>query len=421
MSAPFFTIAIPTKNRSDRLANAVKSVLWQTFTDVEVVVCDNSDEAEAVKTAAAVRLLDDPRVRYVRTSGSLSMPDNWDTAIADARGEFVGILTDRSVFRRDALQVVSDEIEKTDARVVSWFNDLYGRNAAGTRFQPRGHTLKRHRFDSETVLDYFVHGDPKYAPKIIPKLMTGVCHRSILETIRASPAGRCCPPVAPDYTSGFLMLAYSDWILTLDEALYVICGTGNGADFRRGGALSDRFRRDLGMTWDDMVDLMPSGACFAHALILNDFMRVKTLVPDRLPSIEIDRAQYYLGCMNDYVKTARHGVKRDEDLHLLLEAFDQEPEAVRHAVRSTRIYTLATSSFQLANRAAKIKNAINNWPAFDDVFDALEWDEANPRTPIAESFLDRLPGLEAMKESSAIERMRRRVRLPTRLREFVAR
>jgi glycosyltransferase involved in cell wall biosynthesis len=43
VSEPFFSIAIPTKNRSDRVGNAIKSVLGQTFTDVEVVVCDNSD------------------------------------------------------------------------------------------------------------------------------------------------------------------------------------------------------------------------------------------------------------------------------------------------------------------------------------------------------------------------------------------
>ena len=82
--SPFFTIAIPTKNRTDRLCNAVRSVREQTFTDVEVIVCDNSDEPYAPAVEKIVADTEDPRVRYIRTSGKLSMPDNWERAIADA-------------------------------------------------------------------------------------------------------------------------------------------------------------------------------------------------------------------------------------------------------------------------------------------------------------------------------------------------
>ena len=82
MSRPFFTVAIPTKNRSERVADAVKSVVGQTFADVEIIVCDNSDEADAARTAAVVGGFDDARVRYERTNGRLSMPDNWEHAIA---------------------------------------------------------------------------------------------------------------------------------------------------------------------------------------------------------------------------------------------------------------------------------------------------------------------------------------------------
>lgn len=408
MTSPFFTIAIPTKNRPIQLANAVKSVLDQTFVDLEIIVCDNSDDTESLLTAERVRDFDDPRIRYIRTNGRLSMPDNWERAIADARGEFVGILTDRSVFRRNALHILHTEIEKTGARCLNWFNDLYGRDPLGTQLKRRGCTLKRYRLDRDTVLDYFVHGDPKYAPKIVPKLMTSVCHRQILEAIRASTAGRCCPPVAPDYTSGFLMLAHCDWILTVDEALYVSCGTGNGADFRRGGELADRFRRDLGMTWNEMVDRMPSDACFAHALILNDLMRVRDMVPDRLPNLSVDRAQYYLGCLTDYVKTAKHGVKRDEDLNALLSALENEAAEVRRQVQATRVYAkaipplrakekISTKSVDRTSAKDRERNAEPIF-RFDNVFDALAWDEVTPREPIPHSFLDLMPRVDEMKK-----------------------
>jgi hypothetical protein len=410
VSGPFFTIAIPTKNRPERVGDAVKSLVDQTFGDIEVIVCDNSDAVEAGHTAAVVERFADPRVRYVRTNGQLSMPDNWEHAIADARGQYVGILTDRSVFRRDAMEVVRREIESTDAKLVNWFNDLYGRGPEANEFRRRACTFKRYRHSGEAILNYFVHGDPKYATKVVPKLMTSVCHRSVLDEIRSSAVGRVCPPVAPDFTSGFLMLAHVDFALTIDESLYVSCGTGNGADFRRGGELADRFRADLGMEWRDFVDHMPSEACFAHALVLNDLMRVRAMVPDRFPNLELDRAQYYLGCLNDYVKAARSGARRDEELAPLLAAFEREPAEVKKQVKRTSVYAAAVAPAKAKERvAATIASiSVSRLPTFDSVFDAMAWDEEHPREAVDSNFLDLQHGLDQMKK---VRRRRRYKRL----------
>lgn len=418
MSRPFFSVAIPTKNRPDRVDNALRSVLEQSFGDFEVIVCDNSDEAHAADTAAAAAGWDDPRVRYVRTSGQLSMPDNWERAIQDARGDYVGILTDRSVFRQDALDVVHREIEATGAELVTWFNDLYGKGPTGKEFKRRACTLKRYQHSSAQLLDYFLHGNPKYSTKVIPKLMTSFCRAPILAAIRDSPVGRCCPPVAPDFTSGFLMLAHSEWALTLDECLYVSCGAGNGSDFRRGGELADRFRRDLGMEWHDIVDRMPSDACFSHALVLNDLMRVRDAIPGLLPNVETDRTQYYLGCLNDYVKAAGHGARRDEDLGALLAALEQEPPEVKYGVQRSRLYTAAVAP---GDRMEKVKAkvgalATNPLPEFDTVFDAMAWDAANPREPVATSLvelkygLDQLIGKPSVRRPPATPSLRSRLR-----------
>ncbi len=398
MSGPFFTIAIPSKDRPDRVRNAIRSVVDQTFTDIEVIVCDNSDEANAAKTAAIAEAFDDPRVRYVRTSGRLSMPDNWERAITGASGEFVGILTDRSVLRRDALEVVRREIEESGAQVVTWLNDLYGRGPSGNGFKRRECTLKSYRHSSEQLIGYFLHGNPLYSTKIVPKLMTSVCHRSILEAIRNSAVGRCCPPVAPDFTSGFLMLAHCDWVLTLDESLYVSCGTGNGSDFRRGGELAARFKQDLGMRSHEIVDRMPSDACFSHALVLNDLMRIRDALPEPLPEVEIDRTQYYLGCLNDFVKAERSGARRDEDLVTLLEALEREPAEVRAIVQRTRLYLTATRADGVTERLkTRIASAVATpLPDFDTVFDAMAWDEANPRAPAESSFVDLNDGLDQL-------------------------
>jgi hypothetical protein len=412
LSTPFFTIAIPTKNRPERVGNAVKSLVEQTFGDLEVIVCDNSDPGEAEQTAAVVERFADPRIRYVRTDGTLSMPDNWDHAIAGARGEYVGVLTDRSVFRRDAMEVVHGEIEATGAQLVNWFNDLYGRTPEANEFRRRDCTFNRYRHSGREILDYFVHGDPKYAPKVVPKLMTSVCKRSVLETIRDSAVGRVCPPVAPDFTSGFLMLVHVDFALTIDESLYVSVGTGNGSDFRRGGALAERFRSDLGMEWHDFVDRMPSDACFAHALVLNDLMRVRDILPDRFGNLEVDRRQYYIGCLNDYVKAARTGAHRSDDQALLLASLEREPSEIKKPVKRTRLYAAAirppgSVREKVGTKIATI--APEPLPTFETVFDAMAWDEANPREPVAATFVDLDRGLDQVKKVKRMRRLRRAI------------
>jgi hypothetical protein len=394
MSAPFFTIAIPTKNRPDRIGNAVKSVLDQTFKDFELVVCDNSDEREANLTRAIVDDFSDPRIRYIRTSGQLSMADNWDAAIADGYGKYVGILTDRSVYRRDALRIARSEIENTGARLVSWYSDLYNRDGNRT-FQRRSGSLKRYFFYTGTVLTYFLNGHPKFAPKIIPKLMTGVCERKVLDKIRASPVGRCCPPVSPDFTSGFLMLAHCEWVLMLDEALYVSCGRGNGSAFRRRDTSADRFREDLGMEWGTMVDRTPSPACFSFGVVLNDFLRIRELLPDLLPQLEINRTQYYQGCLYDYVKVAGLG-DRSTDLELLLDSLSKESERVQQEVRATKVYRAALDRSQSARRRATKDSTVGEggggrWPRFDTVFEALAWSEAHPSERGSHTFLEFMP------------------------------
>ena len=66
MAHPFFTVAIPVKNRPQRLVNAIRSVLAQTFEDFELIVCDNSDEPYAPAVAKIT-------IRTLRVNSSSSL------------------------------------------------------------------------------------------------------------------------------------------------------------------------------------------------------------------------------------------------------------------------------------------------------------------------------------------------------------
>jgi hypothetical protein len=115
------------------------------------------------------------------------------------------------------------------------------------------------------------------------------------------------------------------------------------------------------------------------------------MLPDKFHGIELNRRQYYLGCMNDYDKSARQGVHRSEDLTALLAALDREPSEIKKWVKRTRLYTAASRppggvTERVATKMTTL--APDPLPAFDTVFDAMAWDDANPREPAESSFLD---------------------------------
>src|SRR6185312_2299854 len=103
MKPPFFSILLPTKNRSEIVPGAIQSALDQTFNDFELIISDNDDSE--IATRQAVAKFEDSRIRYFRTSGKLRMYENWENAFNQASGEYVLVLEDKQRLVKDALSV----------------------------------------------------------------------------------------------------------------------------------------------------------------------------------------------------------------------------------------------------------------------------------------------------------------------------
>jgi glycosyltransferase involved in cell wall biosynthesis len=88
---PLVSVVLPTHNRPDWLAEALRSVLDGEFGDFEVVVSNNGDPAHTRKLAAAIR---DTRVRWIEQPADLGMLPNFLAALSLARGEYVAVLHD---------------------------------------------------------------------------------------------------------------------------------------------------------------------------------------------------------------------------------------------------------------------------------------------------------------------------------------
>jgi glycosyltransferase involved in cell wall biosynthesis len=101
MKTPFFSIVIPTFNRSDLFPYAVRSILKQTFDDFEIIVCDNfSDDA----TPEAAKQFTDSRFKYVQTPRHFVIADSWEFARSHATGELILMLSDDDALVTTALE-----------------------------------------------------------------------------------------------------------------------------------------------------------------------------------------------------------------------------------------------------------------------------------------------------------------------------
>jgi glycosyltransferase involved in cell wall biosynthesis len=85
---PFFSIVLPTKNRSFLVGYAIESILMQSFKNFEVIIVDN-DDTNATQNVVAT--FDDSRIHYYKT-GNLSMPDNWEYGCTKIAGKYLLIL-----------------------------------------------------------------------------------------------------------------------------------------------------------------------------------------------------------------------------------------------------------------------------------------------------------------------------------------
>lgn len=90
MSAPRVSIAIPAYNERF-FATALASACAQTYSDLEIVVCDDSP-GSAIE--AAVRAAGDARIRYRRNPRRLGFNGNFTECFLQARGELVKFLND---------------------------------------------------------------------------------------------------------------------------------------------------------------------------------------------------------------------------------------------------------------------------------------------------------------------------------------
>jgi glycosyltransferase involved in cell wall biosynthesis len=111
----FFTIIIPTRERSDTLVRTLETALSQDYDQFKVLVSDNASDDD---TQEKVISINDPRLKYVNTGRRVSMSENWEFALSHVENGWITVLGDDDALLPGTLRKVNDIIIRTGTSAI---------------------------------------------------------------------------------------------------------------------------------------------------------------------------------------------------------------------------------------------------------------------------------------------------------------
>src|SRR5262249_25354046 len=125
---PRVSVILTVYKRTNYLADALNSVLVQTYENFEVIVADDSGTAASRDIVAGHK---DARVRYLPNPTTLGITRSLVRAANQARGQLISVLNDDDVWTKDLLAELTIPFQREAGCVASfadhWVMDENGR------------------------------------------------------------------------------------------------------------------------------------------------------------------------------------------------------------------------------------------------------------------------------------------------------
>jgi hypothetical protein len=160
------------------------------------------------------------------------MGQHWDFALGEARGDYIGYLTDRMAFKRNALSVLNDEIASHEADVISYSSSGILEVVPPYRLQRPPFSGRSEIYESSWVVRLFSQSIPPWGA---PCMLNSFSSRRLLTDMKSA-YGAFMASVAPDLAFCVHVLDHVDRFRYLDIPLMVSHGhaSSNGAGFGTG-------------------------------------------------------------------------------------------------------------------------------------------------------------------------------------------
>jgi len=321
------------------LRDALVSALKQDFEDFEVVVSDNYNDNQTQVVLDEFK--EDRRLRCIRTNRLLNMPDHFDFATQHVSGQYVLILTDRSVLKQGALKAIHDAISSSDSPidVCSWRWSLYNEREGyeygdGSMFQGKKNI---NIFSSRKLADLFVNGfgwvkgEGLYV-YCLPRGINSCYKNTLMHRIRDK-YGSPFKPLSPDYHSAFAILGTAQEVLYIDKSLVIFQGQADSQGGKSMSGINTGYIEALGEY--DLYTHVPIKLPLVKSLIFEDFLVVREKIGGNLKDVHFDWSAYFENCYHELLtKKAAMVLSSDKIDELFAEwgralsTFDQQTQNV---------------------------------------------------------------------------------------------
>ncbi len=223
-----FSVLIPTRNRLEYLRFAVASVLKQDYQNWELIISDNFSE-EDIK--GYVNSLNDPRIKYFRTSSFVTVTDNWNNALENSTGDYVIMLGDDDCLLNNYFTTCLQLLETNalpDVLYSSAYNYVYPKVLQGA---PNGYliTWENASFLSGKTSPYILNKDETF--ELVKKTLNfnvmfnfnvqfSLVSRSLIEKMKKY--GPFYQSPYPDYYATTAIMLKADRVLAVPDRLVVV-------------------------------------------------------------------------------------------------------------------------------------------------------------------------------------------------------
>lgn len=119
-----FSILIPTYNGEKTIVQTLQSILFQSFVDYEIIICD---DASTDNTVEVIKSFPDPRINFFGFQKNLGYAKNLQRCFAKANSEIIFLMAQDDILASGALQKTCDAFFLADdigavTRPYFWFD-----------------------------------------------------------------------------------------------------------------------------------------------------------------------------------------------------------------------------------------------------------------------------------------------------------
>lgn len=246
-----YAIVIPTRNRQSYCVEAARSVASCDRADTQIVVADNSDDADLLPRLLAEAGLAD-RVDLLRAAATaLPMRENWERALEAATADWICYIGDDDAMMPDGFAALDALTGQIDSPVFAWEPldyrwPCYPGGSGGQLVLPSKPPAAAQVPAAAFLDQHRVWRTQDKWPAIGPSIYHGLVHRRFIDRLRRV-HGRYFLNFVVDYASSIVNLTQLERFAYLRAPVTLIgaCGSSNSAGLTADGRAASKFEETL--------------------------------------------------------------------------------------------------------------------------------------------------------------------------------